>query len=374
MRNDIRDSLHTLLSSPPVSARRIGSRPVVLYGAGNRGRATLAELRKHGHEVAVVIDREASGMVEGCPIVRMDEPAIRQLARDGAIAAIGIFNFMVDPLPIHRALEAAGFADVLGAVELAQTYPGLNSYWIAAADAMAPTPAEGLWLADRLADDDSRRVLLEAIRLRRHYGPEWLREPELHSQYLPANVPIPRRDVSFIDGGAFDGDTIAQMVSSGCTFTSIAAFEPDGANYAALCRRMADLRLPAEITLWPCGLDDTARQASFRSEGLSSSGFSAGGAAIVQTVVLDEAMPGARPTYVKLDIEGAEAAALRGMSGLLRDARPAVAVCVYHAPSDLWQLPRLVDQLLPGASLYLRSHAWNGFELVLYAVPEEKLA
>jgi hypothetical protein len=47
---------------------------------------------------------------------------------------------------------------------------------------------------------------------------------------------------------------------------------------------------------------------------------------------------------------------------------------VYHAPSDLWQLPRLVDQLLPGASLYLRSHAWNGFELVLYAVPEEKLA
>lgn len=374
MRNDLRTNLDALLSAPPAAPRQIGSRPVVVYGAGQRGRATVAHLRHHGHEIAAVIDRQAIGMVDDAPILRLDDPTIKKLASEGAVAAIGVFNPLVDPLPIQQALQTAGFCDVLGAAELAQIYPGLGAYWLTAAEAMTPSPAEAAWLADRLADDASRLVLTEAIGLRRSYGPEWLREPDVQGQYLPANVPVPRHSIRFIDGGAFDGDTIAQMVTSGCSFTAIAAFEPDGGNYAALCRRISNLDLPADVTLWPCGLDDAARQVSFQAEGLASSGFSAGGTSIVQTVALDHAMPRWRPTYVKLDIEGAEAAALRGMAGLLREARPAVAVCVYHAPSDLWQLPRLVDELLAESFLYLRSHAWNGFDLVLYAVPRERMA
>jgi hypothetical protein len=80
-------------------------------------------------------------------------------------------------------------------------------------------------------------------------------------------------------------------------------------------------------------------------------------------------MPSFNPSYVKLDIEGAEADALQGMANTIRSARPALAVCVYHRPADLWELPYLVDGLMPECRLYLRAHAWNGFELVLYAIP-----
>lgn len=374
MGQDPRKILEALLVTPPAPPRQIGSRPVVVYGAGQRGRKTVAHLRHHGYKVVAVIDRQATGEVDGCPIVRLDDPGIEQLARDGAVAAIGVFNPSVDPLPIHQALETAGFSEVIGVVELAQLCPGLAAYWLGLADEMAPSPADCFWLADRLADDASRHVLAEAIGLRRRYGPEWLRSPDVKGQYIPAGVPVPRNEIRFIDGGAFDGDTIAQMVASGCTFASIAAFEPDSKNYVALCQRISDLALPSDITLWPCGLNETARQLAFRAEGLASSGFVADGESLLQTVSLDQAMPNARPTYVKLDIEGAESAALRGMVGLLREARPAVAVCVYHIPSDLWRIPRIIDQLLPRASLYMRSHAWNGFDLVLYAVPNERLA
>lgn len=373
MGQEPRKTLETLLTTPPAPPRQIGSRPVVVYGAGQRGRRTVAHLRHEGHEVVAVIDRQATGEVDGCPIVRLDDPGVGQLARDGAVAAIAVFNPSVDPLPIHQALETAGFSAVFGAVELAQLHPGLAAYWLGSAHEMTPPPTECLWLVDRLADDASRHVLAEAIGLRRRYGPEWLRSPDVKGQYIPADVPVPRDEIRFVDGGAFDGDTIVQMVASGCTFASIAAFEPDSKNYVALRQRIGDLALPGDITLWPCGLDETARQLAFRAEGLASSGFVAGGESLVQTVSLDQAMPNARPTYVKLDIEGAESAALRGMGGLLREARPAVAVCVYHKPSDLWNIPRLIDEFLPRASVYLRYHAWNGFDLVLYAVPDERL-
>jgi hypothetical protein len=86
-------------------------------------------------------------------------------------------------------------------------------------------------------------------------------------------------------------------------------------------------------------------------------------------VAADEVLGGFKPDYVKLDIEGAEAAALRGMTQLIDAARPKLAVCVYHRPLDITTLPRQVRACLPEAKLYLRQHAYNGFDTVLYAIP-----
>jgi hypothetical protein len=109
----------------------------------------------------------------------------------------------------------------------------------------------------------------------------------------------------------------------------------------------------------------------FRSQGLSSSSISPDGDAIIQILAFDECMPRFRPNYVKLDIEGAEASALKGMARTIQSSRPALAVCVYHKPADLWEIPMLIDELLPESNFYLRAHAWNGFDLVFYAVPHE---
>jgi len=98
------------------------------------------------------------------------------------------------------------------------------------------------------------------------------------------------------------------------------------------------------------------------------------GDAVVQIIALDEALPDFRPSYVKLDIEGSEADAIRGMADTLSTHRPSLAVCVYHKPRDLWEIPGLIDTIMPDTAFYLRAHAWNGFELVLYAIPRETSA
>ena len=73
--------------------------------------------------------------------------------------------------------------------------------------------------------------------------------------------------------------------------------------------------------------------------------------------------------YIKFDIEGAEIQALEGCKNIVRQHRPAMAVAVYHRPADLWQIPRIVDALLPQSRFFLRSHGHHGFELVLYVTP-----
>ena len=89
--------------------------------------------------------------------------------------------------------------------------------------------------------------------------------------------------------------------------------------------------------------------------------------------LLDQVAAGERPTFIKLDVEGDELAALRGGRRTLEESQPVVAVCVYHRPEDLWSIPLFLHEALPAHSLFLRAHAWDGFELVAYAIPQARL-
>lgn len=360
-----------VLAGPPCDPEPLGTGPVVIYGAGGRGREMLAAMRESGRTVAACIDRQATGEIDGVPILAPGDARVRALASDGCPVIVAVFNPGADPLPIWDALSAAGFRRIVGMPEARHLMLAGDLYWLASTAAMTPSVKDAAWLFDKLADEPSRQTLIDAIALRRTWNPALLRDPIPSEQYLPSGIPMPRKRVRFVDGGAFDGDTLLQLVEQGIEFEAIAAFEPDLGNYASLRRRIAALELRGDVSVWPCGLDSVARQVRFQSQGLASSGISATGDVVIQTVSLDEALPGFRPTYVKLDVEGAEADALRGMARAFAMARPALAVCVYHKPADLWELPRLVERLLPDAKFFLRAHAYNGFDLVLYAVPRE---
>lgn len=88
----------------------------------------------------------------------------------------------------------------------------------------------------------------------------------------------------------------------------------------------------------------------------------------IQVVALDDVLPSFNPTLIKLDIEGAEPAALRGAAGTIRRNQPKLAVSVYHEPDHLWKIPVLMRELLPTHPLALRYHQFNGFDVVAYAL------
>ena len=203
-------------------------------------------------------------------------------------------------------------------------------------------------------------------------------------QYFPSDLLTLRPGEVLVDCGAFDGDTLAEMASRCPSFRTIDAFEPDPVNFAALERRSAALGLPGgSVRLHRAATGRLRGSARFTGAGASGSLVSASVDPVRETdggpdgravpcVTIDDVLADVPVSFIKMDVEGAEADTLRGAAGLLRQRRPVLAVSAYHHPTDLWQLPRLVAEMTDDYRLHLRAHRPDGFDCVLYAIPTER--
>jgi hypothetical protein len=116
--------------------------------------------------------------------------------------------------------------------------------------------------------------------------------------------------------------------------------------------------------------DGTVR---FAADGVAAAAVCESGGVEVACRKLDTALAGEHPTIIKMDIEGAEGEALSGAADTINQEKPLLAVCVYHKPEDLWALPAQMHALAPESRLYMRSHCADGFDLVSYAVPSDRV-
>lgn len=70
----------------------------------------------------------------------------------------------------------------------------------------------------------------------------------------------------------------------------------------------------------------------------------------------------------KMDIEGAGQEALKGCSQIIREYRSKLAICVYHKPKDLYQIPLMIKRMNPEYKLYMRQYTNDWYDTVLYAI------
>ncbi|HWQ41412.1 MAG TPA: FkbM family methyltransferase [Desulfosporosinus sp.] len=87
-----------------------------------------------------------------------------------------------------------------------------------------------------------------------------------------------------------------------------------------------------------------------------------------RTFALDDVFYNFRANLIKMDIEGAKFDALQGAYKIIEQDWPGLAICVYHHPTHLWQIPEVINSWHLGYSFYERTHAINGFDTVLYAI------
>jgi FkbM family methyltransferase len=350
--------------------------PVLIYGAGNVGKELFSLLTRQGVPVTGFLDRAAQpgAAWHGVPIRTPDDTSIPAAERQAVHVVMGIFNAYVEIPPIVRRLHQLGYGRVTSFLDLHDRFAAElgDRFWLTARSRYAGLePIIGA--AYELWADEGSRALYEAIlRFRFTQAYEALPAPEQGQQYFPQALPPWRSPVRFVDCGAYDGDTLAQLLATGLPLEAIAAFEPDPVNYAKLGHytRAHRAALPETVCLFPCGVSSSLSQARFSSGQGSGSHASAAGQTLIQCVSLDEALPQFRPTLIKMDIEGAEYGALWGARQLITEHRPGLAVCLYHRPEDLWQIPLLVRQFCPGGRYYLRAHCFNGFDSVLYWRPD----
>jgi len=185
-------------------------------------------------------------------------------------------------------------------------------------------------------------------------------------QYFPSDLIHLTQHEAFIDCGAYDGDTIEDFRRlTGDQFDRIVGFEPDPASFKALSSAVDG---NPKISVRPYATDSESRTVRFDAGGTGAH-ISAAGTYAIQTITLDEALDGIKPTYIKFDIEGSEPDALEGGRTTILTHRPRLAVCVYHAPHHLWGIPLQLHELMPDSLLTLRSYCADGFDCVCYCIP-----
>lgn len=95
----------------------------------------------------------------------------------------------------------------------------------------------------------------------------------------------------------------------------------------------------------------------------------------VSTVTIDELVSSRslrRVDFIKMDIEGAELAALQGAEQSIRRHRPRLAISLYHALKDFDSIPRHLSDLDLDYAFYLGHHTISENETVLYCMPNRR--
>jgi FkbM family methyltransferase len=192
----------------------------------------------------------------------------------------------------------------------------------------------------------------------------------------------------FVDGGAFDGDSIEGFVRAvKGKFRRIYSFEPSpelAEKSASRVRKLNGLfpgSVAKRVTLIRKGLwthsttltfnptlfsgneadyvDGIPQSAHIVESGITKHlydtdtearlGFS------IETTSIDEACE--EPvSFIKLEIEGSELAALEGARRTIVSARPKMALSIYHKPEDLLTLTKYVMDTCLDYRLSLRQH------------------
>lgn len=229
-------------------------------------------------------------------------------------------------------------------------------------------------VAARLTDAMSRRTLLARLTALVTLDRAALIEVSYPlSDFINAFAPgagiVVRADEVFIDAGAAHGDTVNHFYQScGGHYRAIHAFEPDASNFAALS--MLCSFLPAASAYF-AGLGERAGTLDFFEDPANrfGSNFVArpasndGVATPMRMMAIDDLAD--TPTLIKIDVEGFEAAVVKGAARAIASGAPNLTISAYHYPHDIAELTATVLAIHPYRYVGLRHYSASLYDTQL---------
>jgi len=383
--------LETILSEPVASVkereahafdRQLAecSGQVVLFGAGSLGKTALKCLRSIGIEPLAFCDNNPdrwNGMVQGVPALSPQD-ASAQFGKS-ALFIVTIWSLGHRYAETKETLRKLGCRRVTPASSLRWKFADILMPYFCQdlPHKMFQNSESVLKTASLWGDDKSREEYLRQVEWRASGDYGVLSKPDLEESYFPSSIFELSQGEFFVDCGSYTGDTLQQFLQRTANeFAGAVAVEPDPKNFSALRDWIDGLNpdIGNRIQLNKVAVGSTRGQVRFAADGGEGSSIRGDGDILVDCVRLDDLLADSSPTYIKMDIEGAEPDALMGAQNTISKHRPVLSICVYHAQDHVWSIPALIHKLAPDYRLFLRPHDVDGWQLVLYAIPQERCA
>lgn len=205
----------------------------------------------------------------------------------------------------------------------------------------------------------------------------------LGKQYFQEQIIGKHKDEIYLDCGVLDRLDIIEFVRfTNHQYNKIIEFEPDPKN-VELSKINLEKRHIRNVEMIPQGVWSSSGELTFLTAGNGSTGNSEfisevsefsnfdiplGDVVSVPVTSIDDVCSGDPVTLIKMDIEGSELEALKGAANTIKYNKPRLAICIYHKPEDIIEIPQYLSSLVPEYKFYIRHHMDNTWETVLYAV------
>ena len=164
---------------------------------------------------------------------------------------------------------------------------------------------------------------------------------------------------TFLDLGAYNGDTVLEFIQNTNGYKFITAIEPDKRNFKKLTLNTGNLQNIACINSAVSNENGVQLMSANHGRGNSVSQNTVE----VETLSLDSICSELIPTFIKMDVEGNELKAIEGGRAVITTAKPKMHIACYHTSYDLFEIPLKIKELAGDYKIYLRHHscfpAWD---------------
>lgn len=335
--------------------------PVIIYGMGNGADKITAQLEKRNIPV--------SGF----------------MASDDFVRGQSFHGFTVKKLSDHEKL----YDDFVIISAFGTSLPDVMSHIISLSKKHrlyvpdVPVYGDNIWDRDYyiqnredierayeiFADSSSKDVFEKIIKFKLSGELEYLLSSFSDKDEVFCNILKLSHNESYLDLGAYRGDTIDELLgytNGSCEY--ITALEPDRKSFAKLKAHTAGM---GNIRLYRMGIWSDDMDLPFDGSLGRGSGIRKDGSEMLAVTKIDTLYKRRRLTYLKMDVEGCERQAIIGGIQTLQRDRPKLNIAVYHRSEDIFSIPLLIHDILPGHRLYLRQHPYiPAWDLNLYGVKE----
>ena len=344
-------------------------RPIVMYGMGNGADKIIAVCEKYGIEISDFF--ASDGFVRGHSFhgkTVISYSAMKEkYAGQNPIVLLSFASSLPDVMALFKkvgeecelyAPDVPVFGETLFTIEFFEE-----------------NRARFEAVYELLADEESKRIYENVISYKLTGDIKYLWESESDKQAVYEKILDCKSISSFVDLGAYNGDTIREMLHFNPNLKNAIALEPDARNFRKLNEYVQTLEY-IDIKCINSGAWCESTTLLFDASGNRNAGIVSKGNIVskikeVSVVSVDAVLVGASVDYIKYDVEGSEKEALLGSKNTIQKHSPKLLVSLYHRSEDLFVLPELVKQINTDYSLYLRRFPYiPAWDLNLYAIKQ----